>query len=57
LDGFLAHGFWVDPRFGFRGVFDLAEHAAVALAAAGCLSSPILAFRTMTFWTFKHTSF
>jgi hypothetical protein len=52
LDGFLVHCFGVDPRFGFRGVFDLAEHAPVALTAARCFSSPVRSFGSVTFWTF-----
>lgn len=54
LDGFLAYLFGVGPGFGVWGVFDLAEHAAIPLAATLCFSSPILALRSMAFWAFNH---
>ena len=55
LDRFPAHCVWVDPGFGFWGVLDLAEHAAIALAAAACFSSSVLTFCSLTFWTSVHT--
>ena len=54
LECFPAHFFWVGPRFGFWGVLDLAEHAAIALAATAGFAGSILAFRSVTFWTFDH---
>jgi hypothetical protein len=54
LECFAAHLFWINPRFGVWRVFDLAEHAAIALAASACFSSSVLSFRSMTFWTFIH---
>lgn len=33
LDGFLTHFFGIDPRFRFWRVLDLAEYAAVLMAA------------------------
>jgi hypothetical protein len=50
----LAHCIWVSPGLGFGRVFDLAEHAAIALAAVRCFSSSVLAFRALTFWTSVH---
>jgi len=54
LDRFPAHCIWVSPGLGFGRVFDLAEHAAIALAAVRCFSSSVLAFRALTFWTSVH---
>ena len=48
--------FWVGPGFGFRGVFDLAVHAAIALTAAARFPRSVLAFCSMTSWTFNHAS-
>ena len=56
LERFAAHLFGVGPRFGVWSVFDLAEHAAIALAAAVSFSSSVLAFRSVTFGTFDHAS-
>jgi hypothetical protein len=56
LDRFPAHLFGISPGFGFWGVFDLAKHAAIALAAAVRFSSSVLAFRSVTFWTCNHAS-
>jgi hypothetical protein len=50
----LAHFFGVSPGFGVGRVLDLAEHAAIALAAAIGFSSSVLAFRSVTFWTLDH---
>ena len=55
LDRFLAHFFRVSPGFGMWGVLDLAEHAAIALAATLRFSGSILAFRSVTFRTLDHT--
>jgi hypothetical protein len=55
LDRFAAHFFWVSPGFGLWGVFDLAEHAAIALAATARFPSSVLPFCSLTFWTFNHT--
>lgn len=52
LDRFPAHLFGVSPGFGFWCVLDLAEHAAIALAATVCFSSSVLTFCSVTFWTF-----
>ena len=54
LQRFLADFVGIGPSFLFRGVLDLTEHTAKALAAAACFSSSVLAFRSMTFWTFHH---
>ncbi len=54
LDSFLAYFFGVCPRFGLWRVLDLAEHAAIALAACLCFSSAILPLRSVTFWTCNH---
>lgn len=54
LDRFPAHFFWVSPGFGFRRVLDLAEHAAIALAAAVCFSSSVLAFCSLTLGASDH---
>ena len=54
LQGFLAHLLWVGPRLGLRGVFDLAEHAAITLTATAGFSGSVLAFGSVTFWTFDH---
>lgn len=54
LERFAPHFFGISPRFGIWRVFDLAEHAAIALAAAVCFSSSVLTFRSMAFWTFHH---
>lgn len=56
LQRFPAHLFGISPGFGFWGVFDLAKHAAIALAAAVRFSSSVLAFRSVTFWTCNHAS-
>jgi hypothetical protein len=55
LERFAAHLFGISPRLGVWRVFDLTEHAAIALAATACFSSSVLSFRSMTFWTFVHT--
>jgi hypothetical protein len=55
-DRFPAYLVGIGPGFGFRGVFDLTKHAAITLAATVCFSSSILAFRSVTFWTFNHAS-
>ena len=54
LERFAAHFFWVRPGFGVWCVFDLAEHAAIALAATAGFSGSVLSFRSMTFWTLDH---
>jgi hypothetical protein len=54
LQRFVAYFFWVGPRFRLGCVFDLTEHAAIALASTACFSGSVLAFRSMTFWTFDH---
>jgi hypothetical protein len=54
LDGFAAHRFWVSPGFGLWCVLDLAEHAAIALAATVGFSGSVLAFCSVTLWTFDH---
>ena len=54
LDRFPAYLCGISPGFGFWGIFDLAEHAAIPLAAAGSLSSSVLAFGLVTFRTFDH---
>ena len=46
--------FWIGPGFGFGCIFDLAEHAAIALAATARFPSSVLAFCSMTSWTFNH---
>ena len=56
LDRFPAYLVGVSPGFGFGGVFDLAKHAAIALAAAVRFSSSVLAFRSVTFGTCNHAS-
>ena len=55
LERFPAHLFWVGPGFGFWCVLDLAEHAAITLAASLRFSGSILAFRSVTFRTLDHT--
>ena len=55
LDCFLSCLFRVRPGFGRWHVLDLAEHAAISLAATSRLSSSVLAFCSMTFWTVEHT--
>lgn len=54
LDGFLAHFFGISPGFGLRGVFDVAKHAAVALASAARFTRSVLAFCSVTLRTFNH---
>jgi len=54
LDRFPVHFWWICPRFGLRCVFDPAEHATIALAATLRFPGSVLAFRSMTFWTFIH---
>jgi len=44
LQGFAKCTLVIRSRFGFRRIFDLAVNAAIALAAAACFSSFILAF-------------
>ena len=56
LDGFLAHFFRIGPRFRFGRVFELAEHAAIALTAATCFPGSVLSFCSMAFRTFNHAS-
>jgi hypothetical protein len=56
LDRFAAHFFWVSPGFGLWGVFDLAEHAAIALAATARFPSSVLPFCSLTFWTQEATN-
>ena len=54
LDRFLAHFLRVGPGFRFWRVLALTEHAAIALAAAGCFPGSVLSFGAVTFWTFDH---
>ncbi len=54
LQRFPAYLFGIGPGFGFGSVLDLAEHAAITLAAALRFPSSVLAFGSMTFWTFNH---
>jgi hypothetical protein len=54
LDRFPTHLFGIRPGFGLWGVLDLAEHATIALTAAVRFSSSVLAFCSVTFWTFYH---
>jgi hypothetical protein len=54
LDRFPSYFFWIDPGFGFWCVFDLAEHAAIALTAAARFPGSVLSFCSMTSWTFNH---
>ena len=56
LQCFLASLFIIDPRLGFRRVFDLAVHTAISLAATRCFSGSILPFGSLTFRTFVHAS-
>ena len=56
LERFLAHFFGVGPGLGVGRVLFHAEHADIALAAAGCFSGSILAFGAVTFWTLDHSS-
>ena len=56
LDGFLAHFFWIGPGFRLGRVFELTEHAAIALAAATRFPSSVLSFCSMAFRTFNHAS-
>jgi len=53
---FLAHLFIIDPRLWFRCVFDLAVHAAIALASCACFTSPVLSFGSLAFRTFVQLS-
>ena len=55
LERFLAHFLGVGPGFGIGRVFDLAKHAAIALAATFGFPSSVLAFCSMTFGTLDHT--
>jgi hypothetical protein len=53
----LATDFWrVGPGLWLWSVLDLAEHAAIALAATACFAGSILSFRSVTFGTFIHAS-
>ena len=54
LERFPAHLFWVGPGFGFWSVLDLAEHAALTLAATLRFSGSVLVLCSVTFWTFNH---
>ncbi len=54
LKRFAPDLFWISPGFGFWRVFDLAKHATIALAAAACFPCSVLAFCSMTSWTFNH---
>jgi len=54
LQRLFAHGFGIGPSFRLGRVLDLAKHTAIALAAAICLSSTILPFRSVTLGTFNH---
>ena len=54
LERFLAHFLGVSPGSGFWSVFDLAKHAAIALAATVCFSSSVLTFCSVTFGTLDH---
>lgn len=54
LQGFATCALVIRQRFGFWRIFDLAVHAAIALAAAACFSSFILAFGSVSFWTANH---
>jgi len=54
LDRFPTQLFRIGPRLGLGSVLDLAEHAAITLTAAVCFPSSMLAFRSVTFWTFDH---
>lgn len=54
LDRLLTDFFGIGPGFGFWSVLDLAEHAAIPLAAARSLSSSVLAFGSVTVRTFNH---
>ena len=54
MQGFATCDLVIRPRFGFRRIFDLAVYAAIALTAAACFSSFILAFGSVAFWTANH---
>ena len=54
LERFPAHLFWVGPGFGFWCVLDLAEHAAITLAATLRFPGSVLVLCSVTFWTFNH---
>jgi len=54
LEGFLAHFLGVCPGLGIGCVLDLAEHAAITLAAAFRFSSSILTLCSVTFGTLDH---
>ena len=54
LDSFPAHFVWIGPGLGVGRVLFHAEHADVALAAAGCFAYSILSFGSLAFWTFDH---
>lgn len=56
LDRFLVYLVWVSQGFGFWGVFDLAEYAVIALAAAVRFPSSVLALRAMASWTCNRAS-
>jgi len=54
LQCLLPHCIGIGPGLRLGRILDLAEHAAIALAAAICFSSSILPFRSVTFRTFNH---
>ena len=54
LEGFLAHFLGVCPGLGIGCVLDLAEHAAIALAATVRFSSSVLTLCSVTFGTLNH---
>jgi len=54
LECFPSHFLGVSPGFGFWSVFDLAKHAAIALAATVCFPSSVLTFCSVTFGTLDH---
>jgi hypothetical protein len=54
LQGFLAHFLGVCPGLGVGCVLDLAEHAAIALAATVRFSSSVLTLCSVTFGTLGH---
>jgi hypothetical protein len=54
LQRLFPHCFGIGPRLRLGRVLDLAELAAIALAAAICFSSSILLLCSVTFWTFAH---
>ena len=51
VNRFLAFLVWGRPGFGFWGVFDLAVHPSIVLAAAVRFPSSVLALRAVTSWT------